>query len=350
MSHRASPAFEFEILDPSDLRWMRFISDQTAAGIFHHPSWISVLSESYGFKPFIAAVLVPGGELRAGVPLMETRGITKRTRWISLPFTDHCAPLFQGEDALEFLVSKLIEKSKERRVPSIELRWEYPFSMVNRGSPSFVLSRLPLDGEPAEAAKRIKPKHFRQIDVAYGRGVELRRGTRAEDLSDFYDLQSRTRRRLGIPVQPRKFFQNIFASIVQKGNGFLLLASREKTCLAGALFLHWNRTLVYKYSASAPEAGRFLAMDPIMWSAISWGCQNGFAVMDLGRTEIGNEGLRHFKRRWGADERPLIYSHFPHQRRERSKERIMPLMSQVIRQSPVWLCKLLGEVFYRYSG
>jgi len=244
---------------------MRFISDQTAAGIFHHPSWISVLSESYGFKPFIAAVLGPGGELRAGVPLMEKRGITKRARWISLPFTDHCAPLSQGENAAAFLVSKLISVSGERRITNIELRWEYPNHPAIRSSLKYVLSRVRLYPDPAEVAKRIKSKHRRKVAAAYERGVEVRWGTREEDLSAFYELQSQTRRRLGIPVQPRKFFQNIFASIVQKGNGFLLLASREKTCLAGALFLHWNRTLVYKYSASAPEAERFLAMAPIMW-------------------------------------------------------------------------------------
>jgi hypothetical protein len=191
---------------------MRFITDHTTAGIFHHPSWISVLSESYGYRPFIAAALGASGELRAGVPLMERRGITKRRRWISLPFTDHCAPLYQGDDALAFLVSKLIELSREKRVANIELRWEYPFHEAIQGYSSFVLSKLALDRDPAEVVKRIKPKHFRQIDVAYGRGIEVRRGTGEEDLAAFYALQSQTRRRLGVPVQPRKFFKNILAS------------------------------------------------------------------------------------------------------------------------------------------
>jgi len=338
------------LLDPSDACWINFISSRENATIFHHPGWISALSESYGYKGFILAAVNASGELIAGIPFMERRDFYHKKRWISLPFTDHCVPLANNEGSIDLLTRELIVIARERQVSNIEMRWDYPAHSAIMKSSTFVLSKLDLHKDPADIAKRIKPKDFRNIDVAYKRGVQVKWGTGKEDLSLFYALHCETRRRLGVPVQPWKFFSRLYNSIIQKGKGFVLLAHRDNKYLAAALFLHGGKTLVYKYSASSKEANRFLAIDPIIWTAICWGCQRGFQWMDFGRTETKNLGLRSFKRRWGAEEIPLIYSVLPSTPPHPALGRLTKIMHHVIPRSPLWVCRLIGELLYGHFG
>lgn len=343
-------AFELRPLDSAAPRWIRFISEHQSATIFHHPKWLSVLKDTYGFRPFLATVVSKTGDILAGVPIMEKRGLWGKNRWFSLPFSDHCEPLSQKDEYPMFMTLQLLRLSEEKGISDVELRWDYPGLPNLHKTSRFILSRLSLPTEPSDLAKRIKSKHFRQIEVAYKKGVEVKWGTEEKDLSAFYDLHCQTRRRLGVPVQPWKFFKKLFESIIQTGNGFLLLSMKGNKYLAAALFLHWNKTLTYKYSASAKEATHFYAIDPIIWTAICWGCQNGFLWMDLGRTEVENQGLRKFKHRWGAEEIPLSYSHSPHAPQSSFQERLLPLFSVLLKRSPVWFCKLSGRMLYRFSS
>ena len=83
---------EIATLPIDALDWKRFVHSQEGALAYHDPAWGLMLAECYGFRPF-ALGLVGGGRILAGVPVVETRTLRRRRRWISLPFTDHCPPL-----------------------------------------------------------------------------------------------------------------------------------------------------------------------------------------------------------------------------------------------------------------
>jgi lipid II:glycine glycyltransferase (peptidoglycan interpeptide bridge formation enzyme) len=132
--------------------------------------------------------------------------------------------------------------------------------------------------------------------------------------------------------------------------GFILLAYAGDQCIAAGLFLHWQKILVYKY-ASSDDTGQGLRPNHLLtWTAIRWGCENGYKIFDFGRTDIENEGLRTFKNRWGADEIPLSYSYFPAKPIHSSKSRISSLMNVILRNSPLWVCRSTGELLYKHFG
>lgn len=341
-------AWEPQILKPTDRRWMDFIASHPQATIFHHPAWINLITESYGFTSFIFAVINQQGDIEAGIPLIEVKGILNKKSWISLPYTDHCAPLYKDMASLQFLTSSLVDTSEENTIKKMELRWAYPDHPKIKSYSEFVLTRLNLEPDQQQIAKHIKPKHFRQIKVAYQRGVRIEWGRDREHICTFYDLHLQTRRRLGVPVQPWSFFRRLGDSIIKSGYGFVLLAYKGQMCVAAAVFLHWNKTLIYKYSASNEESRYLLAMDPILWTAISWGCQENFFWMDMGRTDLDNQGLRNFKRRWGAEEYPLFYSVLPRSAPRFRQKKILRLTQSIIRKSPAWVCRFAGQLSYRF--
>jgi lipid II:glycine glycyltransferase (peptidoglycan interpeptide bridge formation enzyme) len=163
-------------------------------------------------------------------------------------------------------------------------------------------------------------------------------------------MQLATRRRKGLPVQPRKFFELLQEYVLAKGLGFVLLAYKDQECLAGGLFLHWQRTLTYKYAASSGEEQQYRPNNLLTWTAIRWGCENGYQLFDLGRTELDNAGLRRFKKGWGALEESLTYSTMSSRPLKQSTRKLEQLLHSVIQHSPPWVCRISGELLYRHVG
>jgi CelD/BcsL family acetyltransferase involved in cellulose biosynthesis len=132
--------------------------------------------------------------------------------------------------------------------------------------------------------------------------------------------------------------------------GFVLLAKKDDEYIAGMVYLAWNRTLIAKYAASREDRFNLRPNNLLFWEGIRWGCQNGFALFDMGRTEVENTGLRTFKNRWGAREEPLYYSILSGKRLRPSSGKLDRILHSVIHHSPLWVCRLSGEWLYRHVG
>jgi hypothetical protein len=336
----------------SDLRsaenlWTDFIRAMPNSVIFHHPAWINLLAECYHLNPFLLLSKDAQGKIEAGIPFIETIGLFNKKKWVSLPFTDHCEPLSISNDSLTNLSNALRDLSSLGK--EIELRWnfadEFPFPKFSQ----YYYHQLLLDNDERNIEKRIDPKDFRQVRVAYKRGITIDTGTSIEHVKSFYNLHVDTRHRKGVPVQPWHFFELLQKTILDPGFGFVVLAYKQKACMGAAIFLNWNRSMIYKYSALADAGRQLLAMDPILWTAIRWGCQNGYQILDMGRTDMQDVGLRRFKERWGAERTMLSYSSSQPHISNRG-EKVLPILQTIIKISPTCLCRVIGETLYGYFG
>lgn len=170
----------------------------------------------------------------------------------------------------------------------------------------------------------------------------------------FYDLHSRTRQRQGVPVQPLHYFQILYRRIIQQGIGFVLAYQTGKP-IAGAVFLHYNKTLIYKYGASNPDYWHLRPNDLLFWNVIERACEQGFHWLDWGKTDVENDGLRKFKSGWGSEEQPLFYSNFYLDKADHSTKGLRggpveKIMNGMIRKSPYWVSRAIGEVLYGHFG
>jgi len=337
-------------LDPSDERWTTFIASKPQANIFHHPAWINLMAECYGYHPFVVVVCDASGEIRAGLPIMELKSALTGRRWVSLPFTDHCVPIYSDVECLNELIEVLVSLAKDSNIPRLELRWAPSSRSDMRTDSHHVLHSLNLDLHPELVASRFHQMHRRNVEVAKKRGVRIECGRTRDSLDKFYQLHLSTRRRQGTPIQPRKYFDLLGKMIIDKGLGFVLTAYKDDECLAAAVFLHWQQTLTYKYGASAEQGLNLRPNNLLFWKAIEWGCEHGYAVFDMGRTDLENTGLRQFKTRWGAEEQPLTYATYSATPQHTEDGRLKSLMQSVIQHSPPWICRAAGELLYRHFG
>jgi lipid II:glycine glycyltransferase (peptidoglycan interpeptide bridge formation enzyme) len=213
------------------------------------------------------------------------------------------------------------------------------------------LSRIKLESDSAVVASRFHSHHVRQLKKAQKNdALRVERGTGPDSLQQFYRVHVQTRQRLGLPVQPRRFFRLLGEHIMQPGLGHVALAYDNDECVAADVFFHWKDTITYKYSAGTDAAKESRANFLLIWDTIQWGCDRGYCWLDLGRSEESNAGLRTFKARWGTEETPLTYTSVPANPVDPRQSRLIPTVHAIIRRSPEWVCRVMGELFYKYVG
>ena len=334
-------------LDPSNKDWKSFVSNHPEANIFHHPRWIEFLAECYGYEPTIITAKNAEGKIKAGIPLIKVTSYLTGNRWISLPFSDHCMPLFSDNKSLLLLTKKLTQIHKENNL-KIELRWEYPQIHTKYFDSKHVLDILPLATNTEEIFYNIQKRTRKYIKAAEKTNLVIKSGNSNSFIRQYYQLQVLTRQRHGIPVQPRKFFDLLGERILENNLGKVLLVYHNDECIAGKVILYWNKTLTFKYSASKTA---FWDLNPnhlLSWEAIKWSIENNFRQIDMGRSAKSNEGLRRYKSKWGTKERELIYTTLPGPSNTTKSGRIMKMMNIVIRKSPLFVTKIVGELIYKH--
>lgn len=281
---------------------------------------------------------------------MEAAGVLRGRRLIALPFSDHCAPLLLGDRYLSPLLDALGAFRQQREIGTLEIRWALEEAPGTYRGEAFYLHETDLAPDPETVIARFHRTRVRQpIALADRAGIVIRRAEGMEDLRTFYRLHLRTRSRLGTPVQPFRFFSMLRERLLLRDLGFILLAEHGGRAVAGGVFLHWNGTLTYKFGASDPESRSHAPNHALLLEAIRWGCREGMTRFDWGRTEPAHEGLRAFKRGWGAREvlsASTILADRPPPPGGGGMARARSLMSGCIRHSPQWVCRAIGELFY----
>lgn len=338
------------MLEIDDERWTRFVDRTPGALPFHHPTWARLLADCYGYRPF-AFVLEDADGIAAGIPVIEIKNVLGRRRWISLPFTDYLPPLASDDRLIPMLLDELERARRAQRISQMEIRAALTALPVRPRSAGF-FHVLRLAPDPDQVFRTFQRSQVQQRVVKAEReGVTVRQGTGKDDLTQtFYELHLETRHRLGVPIQPRRYFDLLWDRIIASGRGFVLLAYWNGIPIAGAVFLAWNGTVTYKYSASRQEFWKLRPNNSIIWNGIRWGCENGFQTFDFGRTEPGNEGLRSFKAGWGTTEQPLSYSTLSGTAPTQAVSRAAEMLRRPIQTMPAWFCRLVGELAYKRAA
>jgi hypothetical protein len=298
-------------IDPlKDSRWAEFVERHPHSSIFHTPAWLGALRRTYGFEPVAITSSPPGTELTSGIPFCRVRSILTGNRLVSLPFSDHCRPLASPEElpglleavretlALDRLKYAELRPRDEPALPGFTCSQRYLFHMLDlRPSLNEIFHKFHADC----VRRKIRRAAREGLTVDAGRSDAL--------LHDFYTLQVETRRRHGLPPQPRRWFSNLVAAMGEKAT--VRVARADGRAIAAILMLRHKQIDVYKYGCSRAEDNNRGGMQLILWKAIEDAKACGMQEMDLGRGDFEDEGLAHFKERWGAERQELSYFRYP---------------------------------------
>lgn len=333
-----------ELLDPrTDARWHDFVGRAERATMFHHPAWLELLASRYRYEFAASCVLDDGGRVVAGLPWARVESRLTGRRLVALPFSDACQPLLDGAPEKE-LAHALDEHRRETGL-GLEVRWRMdalPGEVVHR----YWRHTLPLDSDVDAVERRAQTGIRRGVAKARREGLSFERRTDPGALDAFYHLHLRTRRHQGAPTQPKRFIDGL-AGLFDRGHGFVALVSDGDRPVAAAVFLQLRSHLIYKYGASDRSALPRRPNNLLFAEVIRWACEAGLRELDFGRTDLEQEGLKQFKRGWGADELPLHHTYAGMELPSGAGP--ARLLAPVIRRSPPNVGRLFGAL-YRHFG
>ena len=346
----SSQTWEARVIDPTcDPDWDGLVASHPGSNFFHSAAWAKVLCRTYDHKP-ISLLLSRNGEPAALVPLLEVSSPFTGRRGVCLPFTDFCDPLFFGRCDFNIVSRPLCELARNREWKYFEIRGGNTSAQRTTPSMRFYGHRLDLRSGPEALFAGFASSARRAVRKARLSDLDVQISQSQEAILDFYRIHARTRRRHGFPPQPISFFLNIYDLIIKPGSGLVVLASRGKRPIAGAVFFHKRNEAVYKFGASDERLQHLRPSNLVLWEAINFLARQGFEKLHFGRTSLENQGLRRFKLSWGTAEETINYFRFDSTSNECivAGEHVSGFHNTVIARLPLALNRLMGEVIYRH--
>ena len=324
--------------------------------MFQTVPWLRALQRTYGYEPVAFTTSPPNGELTNGLVFCHVRSWLTGERLVSLPFSDHCEPLFDSERELHSVMEYLQADLDRRDWKYIEVRpvngsfYENGEGIGFRPAKQYCHHRLDLRPDLDQLFRNLhKDSVQRRVRRAERAGIAHQRGRSMKLLKDFYDLLVLTRSRQHLPPQPYLWFCNLIDCM--KDALELRLAYHAQTPVAAILTLQFRNKVYYKYGCSDARFKHLGGTPFLLWKTIEESKLGGAEEFDLGRSDSDNVGLISFKNHWAQGLSTLVYWRFPAPDtlafREASR---LNGLKRLFACMPNRLLAVTGRIIYRHIG
>lgn len=346
---------QFSINNESETtQWDNFVESHPNGSPYHLSCWIRTLHETYSFKPLLYVHKNGHGDISGVFPCFFVKTLLAGSRIVSLPFSDYLGLLLNGVQQEEEVLSDILKKHRDQ-FRYIEIRGPLSEHSNLICHNYFKRHILNLGAGLSQIRKRLNKRTIQySIRKAEKAGIEIREENTHQGMEKFYRLHMLTRKKHGVPSQPKRFFQNIYDHMISEGHGFILLAIYASKAIAASVFFKSNGTVHYKYNASDP---RYLSKTTpnhlLTWFSIEKACHEGYQLLDFGRTSPDNKGLTRYKEMWGAKAVDLPYYYYPQIKGASSREEsslLYRILTRIWRSLPDAVLEKVGPVIYKHMA
>jgi hypothetical protein len=344
-------------LDPTnDSRWAEFVERHPRASVFHTVGWLEALRRTYGYEPVAYTTSSPTGDLKNGLLFCRINSWLTGRRLVSLPFSDHCEPLCDSAEDVNFLIRYLQTAMEHQGWKYLEFRpINWSFGQTDDGirflpTATYFLHTLDLRPDLNEVFRSLdKDSVQRRIQRAERAGLVEKCGRSDDLLKEFYALFVVTRGRHRVPPTPYAWFRNLIDC--QDIPLEIRLAYKDKTPIAAIITLQFRDVVYFKYGCSDARFNKLAATPWLLWSAIVAGKSNGANEFDMGRTQQDDAGLLAFKNHWVRQPKRLVYWTFPNASSLGSPDGWkLKMAKRIFSFMPNRLRTMTGRLIYRHIG
>jgi FemAB-related protein (PEP-CTERM system-associated) len=329
-------------------QWDEYVKN-SAAGLPQHLSgWQDVQRRTYGHESHY--LMACEGDRVAGVlPLFLIRslwlGNTARTMPGGL-----CAGSDEAALALIEAGRDWAKSVKARRFFVADSRQEWPADLSTSSNHVYWLRPV---GDDVDALwKELDSNIRRQVRIARHNDLKVKIDRSGRLLGDFYDVFSNFAHESGTPLFGRYFLENVIETFP---DGYSIAVVYQKERPLGAYFqLEMGRTIYGMWGGTSRE---FLKLRPVylaFWEILSDAIQQGFEVVDMGRSPAGSNASK-FKGQWGGVSHPIYQQNILFNRdraaninREIQQSRPFQIVTYLWPKMPEPLVRYLGPKLRRH--
>jgi len=350
-----------EIESPDVAEWDALVREHPWGRICHLSAWRQALESSFGHIKghFLSFKEDRSERITGGIAVYAVRSRLLGNRIVSVPFAPLSDPLISSPEDLDLLLPHLIRLARQANASRIEIRASRAASLLHDprlGKSTFYKHHyLLLDRTLEEIRRSFSRTAVRQVlSKAHGGGFEIEQGKAVLALEAFYALFTQSRRRLGLPPIPYRFFFSLWEVFGRSDHLSLLFARHRGDIIGGVLSLKFKDTFALEYSADLDKYRKLGVVQFLYWEAIKLAFEQGFKIFSFGRTASSNRSLIEYKEHWGTEVEDLPVFVFPETMSHRATHRELSTGYRVFRKLtsllPPRLHQLLGEIFYRNMG
>jgi hypothetical protein len=346
----------YQIDTTRDARWTELVQRDPKASVFHTVPWLQALRRTYGYEPVVYTTSSPTNDLKNGLVFCRVNSWLTGDRLVSLPFSDHCEPLCDSAEDVNFLISYLYTSLEHQEWKYLELRpvngasdhapeWK-GFSPVGR----YFLHSIDLRPNLDDVFRNLdKDCVQRRVQRAQRAGFVEKCGRSEALLKDFYALFRLTRRRHRLPPTPYAWFRNLVH--FQNEALEIRVAYKDETPIAAIIVLQFRNVAYFKYGCSDARFNKYGATPWLLWNAMASAKSNGADEFDMGRTGENDLGLLAFKNHWAPQPKCLTYWKYPGiSTIDSTSGWKLNLAKRIFSYMPDRLLLLTGRLIYRHIG
>jgi len=351
-------AFTNPLLDP---RWDQFVNKHPRGWIVHLSGWQRVLENNFPHMNghYLTLIDKSNGQIRAGLPIYEIHSWLTGKRMVSIPFATISEPLASTAEEMDLLLTGALDLFEKNRFSYMEIKaLDTGLFLKQDGffcDNFFQYHYIDLTQTLDTIWKNLNYKSVRyEINKSKKSSLKLSYATTVDDVSGFYRLYAETRKGLGLPAQPLKFFLSLWNLFSKTGNVFILFAKVENNVAAAHLLFDFNGRVSVeaigwdmKYTRTSPNHFLF-------WHGITLAHEKGRRIFDFGRTSPNNQSLMDFKKRWGTIITDLPSYYYPITRYEKGTDRdkttAYKAASFACQKAPDLFYNQISKFCYRHLG
>ena len=302
-------------LASTEEKWNSLVERSANATVYHLWEWGETLSQTYGYtKHYLVSKL--DNEIAGVFPLIYVQSMLFGNRLISLPFCEYGGIVLrlglkpeEANQAIKSLTDVTNELARTIGTKYIEVREPLvlrdAFHLSGYAeSQVYTTFRVNLRRGTKLLWSGLRKNTRNAVRKAVKSGLEVEIAKESEQLKAYYDLYLQTQKRLGSPPHCYKLFENLFDAFSTSGKMRILLAKHRGKPIAGIIVFSYEKTIFWWNNVTDAKYRSLNPTNLLLWNTIEWGVENGYHVMDMGRTRKGTT-IYYFKSGWGGHETPL---------------------------------------------
>lgn len=330
--------------------WDEYVDSHNNATPYHRFAWLLSIEQAYQHQN--VGLLAFNGDKVVGVlPCIKMQKPFSKISYCALPFCDLGFGVANDASILKALKSEALAQLKREGGNIFDYR-----DSVNALSDDELVGKkvrmvLPLTGCSEALMVGFKSKLRSQIRKAEKNGLTCVIANNPIQIDDFYQILAINMRKLGSPVHSKKWFECLFNNYAQ--NIILSVVYKDKVPVgAGIVLLTVNKAAI-PWASTVSEYNKLAPNMMLYWSLLKHVSDLGYQEFDFGRSTF-DEGTYNFKRQWGAEPVPLVWSNLVQNLTEVAKKKpandsqIRSLVEKVWAKLPLGITTLLGPKIRKY--
>lgn len=329
-------------------KWIDFLSARSDSTIYHTPGWSRFLAHTLEIEPCHVFILNDSGDIIGFLPLFKIPNLRHKRELCSIPFA-HSASYIGEMDQKDLAIQTAMEISTRQTGGHIILKDRIVHPHLHNSN-EFCAHELDLSISKEEVWNKLDKGSVRwAVKKSEKLGVRVRQSNEPSDIDEFYRLNCLTKKALGVPSHPPRFFKNLINEF--PNNLRLYVSELEGEIIGGGLMEFYGGRVVYGYGCADPNKLQMHPYNAFLWKCIEDACLLGYHTFDFGRTSKHNSGLMNFKRKWGTREFDLVYSSDRNNPSTFDRSSKMIKMGNiVIKKMPMNTYRLFSDFIFDFLG